>query len=85
MEKIKSKARDIDWMVNETSCLAGDPDAFVKRCDQYQALGADEVVFRLDGTHEEIKRSLSLIGKYVIPRFETPRSVIQNTEYTPVP
>lgn len=85
MEKIRSKARDLDWMVNETSCIAGDPDTFIKRCETYQALGADEVVFRLDGNHEEISRSLSLIGKYVIPRFKTPKTVIQNSEYTPVP
>ena len=31
------------------------------------------------------KRSLALIGKYVIPRFKTPKTVIQNSEYTPVP
>jgi alkanesulfonate monooxygenase SsuD/methylene tetrahydromethanopterin reductase-like flavin-dependent oxidoreductase (luciferase family) len=85
MEKIRNKARDLDWMVNETSCLAGDPDAFIKRCEMYQALGADEVVFRLDGNHEEIQRALALIGKYVIPRFTTPAGVIQNSAYTPVP
>ena len=85
MEKIRSKARDLDWMVNETSCIAGEPDVFIKRCETYKALGADEVVFRLDGNHEEISRAIELIGKYVIPRFKTPSTVIQNSEYTPVP
>ena len=31
---------------------------------------------RLDGTHEQIMRSIKLIGKDVIPKFKTPRSVI---------
>jgi alkanesulfonate monooxygenase SsuD/methylene tetrahydromethanopterin reductase-like flavin-dependent oxidoreductase (luciferase family) len=86
MEKIRSKARDIEWMVNETSCIAGDPDVFLKRCLAYQELGADEVVFRLDGNHEEVMRSLKLIGKYVIPHFATPQSVVRVGDLaSPVP
>jgi alkanesulfonate monooxygenase SsuD/methylene tetrahydromethanopterin reductase-like flavin-dependent oxidoreductase (luciferase family) len=86
MEKIRSKARDIDWMVNETSAIAGEPDVFVKRCQQYKDLGADEVVFRLDGNHEEIMRSIKMIGKYVIPRFKMAASVVAfNDLMSPVP
>lgn len=77
MEKIRSKARDLDWMVNETSCLAGDPEAFIKRFRAYEQLGADEVIMRLDGTHTQIKRSIELIGKYVIPEFKNPTSVVR--------
>jgi alkanesulfonate monooxygenase SsuD/methylene tetrahydromethanopterin reductase-like flavin-dependent oxidoreductase (luciferase family) len=86
METIRAKARDIDWMVNETSCLAGDPDAFLKRCQAYKDLGADEVVFRLDGTHEQVERSLKLIGKHVIPKIKAPRSVVMTGDLpSPVP
>jgi hypothetical protein len=73
-------------MVNETSAIAGEPDVFVKRCQQYKDLGADEVVFRLDGNHEEIMRSIKMIGKYVIPRFKMAASVVAfNDLMSPVP
>ena len=86
MEKIRSKARDIDWMVNETSCLAGEPETFIARCKAYQELGADEIVFRLDGTHEEIMRSIKLIGKYVIPNFKMAASIVKKGALaSPVP
>ena len=56
--------------------LVGDPDVFIERIQRYQEVGADEVIMRLDGTHEQIMRSIKPIGKYVIPTFKTPRSVI---------
>ncbi len=76
LEKLQSKARDFDWMLNETSCIAGDPNDFIKRFKRYQEMGADEIILRLDGTHEEVKRSLTLIGEYVIPQFKTPKTVV---------
>lgn len=86
MEEIRSKARDIDWMIHETSCIAGEPDTFISRCQLYQELGVDEVVFRLDGSHEEIMRAIRLIGKYVMPKFKTPAGVVKKgTLDSPVP
>jgi hypothetical protein len=49
---------------------------FVERFTRYQQLGADEVIMRLDGNHKQIMRSIELIGKYVIPKFKMPRSVV---------
>ena len=76
LEKIHDKARDFDWLRNETSVLVGDPDVFTQRLTRYQQLGADECIMRLDGNHKQIMRSIELIGKYVIPKFKTPRSVV---------
>ena len=76
LEKIRDRSRDLDWLRNETSVLVGDPDVFIERIGRYREVGADEVIMRLDGTHEQIMRSIKLIGKYVIPKFKTPRSVI---------
>jgi len=80
LEKIRAKSRDLDWLVNETSCIASDPDGFIERFKRYEALGANEVILRLDGTHEEIKRTITLIGRYVIPAFKAPKAVITRAQ-----
>lgn len=86
LEKIKDKAADYDWACNETSVLVGDPNTFIERCRKYAALGADEIILRLDGTHEQVMRSIELIGKYVIPVINTPKAVAQMGEMSgPVP
>lgn len=78
LEKLKAKADDMEWLINETSCLAGDPEVIIERVRHYQEMGADEVIMRLDGTHNEIERAIELIGKYVIPQFKTPSTIVRN-------
>lgn len=86
LETIRDKARDYDWLANETSILVGDPDFFVQRIQRYKDMGADEVILRFGGTHEEIKRSIELVGKYVIPKFKNPMMVLgENPMAGPVP
>lgn len=86
LEKIRHRARDYEWLCNETSVLVGDPDFFVERVQRYKDMGADEVIFRLDGNTDQIKRSIELIGKYVIPKFKNPMMVLgENPLAGPVP
>jgi alkanesulfonate monooxygenase SsuD/methylene tetrahydromethanopterin reductase-like flavin-dependent oxidoreductase (luciferase family) len=86
LETIKEKAHDYDWVCNETSVLVGDPNTFIERCRQYQTLGADEIILRLDGNHQQIMRSLDLIGRYVIPAINTPKALVTPSELPgPVP
>ncbi|NHC24328.1 LLM class flavin-dependent oxidoreductase [Nocardioides sp. IC4_145] len=60
---------DLDWLCEESpSVMIGDPDDFVHRIKKLEAMGIDEVLLRIDGVgHENIKRSLELIGHEVIP------------------
>jgi alkanesulfonate monooxygenase SsuD/methylene tetrahydromethanopterin reductase-like flavin-dependent oxidoreductase (luciferase family) len=52
--------------------LIGDPDYIVEGIRKFEAIGADRVMLlgQFGGVpHEDVMRSLELIGKYVIPQF----------------
>jgi hypothetical protein len=52
--------------------MIGTPDDFVQRLRRLEEMGVDEVLMRVDGVpHEDIARSLELIGREVIPRVGT--------------
>ncbi|MGW4729515.1 LLM class flavin-dependent oxidoreductase [Streptomyces shenzhenensis] len=72
LEEIKalvSHRDDLDWLCDwSPSVMIGDPDDFITRIRKLEAMGVDEVLLRIDGVgHENIKRSLELIGHEVIP------------------
>ncbi|AKS30712.1 LLM class flavin-dependent oxidoreductase [Mycolicibacterium goodii] len=60
---------DLDWLCEYTpSVMIGTPDDFIERIRRLEAMGLDEVLLRIDGVgHENIKKSLELIGHEVIP------------------
>lgn len=76
MERVRLRMNDFEWLCNETSVLVGNPDFFIERIKRYHELGVDEIIMRFDGNHEQIKRSIELVGKYVIPHFKTPGSMV---------
>ncbi len=54
------------------------PDQLIEKIKKLEGLGYDEVVMRIDGLgHQKLMKSLELIGKYVIPEFNRPNSVIR--------
>lgn len=59
----------MDYLLSRTpSVMIGTPEDFIERLRDLEARGVDEVQLRIDGlAHEDIKRSLELIGKEVIP------------------
>ncbi len=66
--------------------LVGDPDYFAERIQRYKDMGVDEIILRFDGDHAQIKRSIELVGKYVIPKFKNPMMVLrENPLAGPVP
>jgi alkanesulfonate monooxygenase SsuD/methylene tetrahydromethanopterin reductase-like flavin-dependent oxidoreductase (luciferase family) len=60
---------DMEWLCdNSPSVMIGAPDDFIRRIKQLEALGMDELLLRIDGVgHEQVMRSLELIGHEVIP------------------
>lgn len=60
---------NIDFLLNETpSVMIGTPDDFIKRSRDLEERGVDELLLRIDGVpHEDIMRSIKLIGEEVIP------------------
>ncbi|OBJ67840.1 hypothetical protein A5643_15170 [Mycobacterium sp. 1274756.6] len=63
---------DLDYVMDKTPLVVvGEPDRFIKTIERLQALGFNEVVFRVDGYgHEQNMRSIETLGKYVIPHFK---------------
>jgi alkanesulfonate monooxygenase SsuD/methylene tetrahydromethanopterin reductase-like flavin-dependent oxidoreductase (luciferase family) len=76
MDALASHADDLDFLITETpSVMIGTPQDFVERMQRLEAMGVDEVLMRVDGVaHEDITRSLELIGTEVIPAV-TPAAV----------
>jgi alkanesulfonate monooxygenase SsuD/methylene tetrahydromethanopterin reductase-like flavin-dependent oxidoreductase (luciferase family) len=58
--------------------VVGDPDHVVRKLEQFQKAGVDQVIFfKQSGRipHQTIMRSLRLIGKHVLPHFNPHRTV----------
>lgn len=85
MTSVTDLARDmesVDYLVKESgSVIIGDPDSFIEFAERYEQLGADEIWFRLDSLpHEQLMRSIELIGRYVIPHFRNKLEVVRPPE-----
>jgi alkanesulfonate monooxygenase SsuD/methylene tetrahydromethanopterin reductase-like flavin-dependent oxidoreductase (luciferase family) len=67
----------LDYLAKESaSVLIGSPDTWIETIERARGLGADEVWFRLDSLpHEQIMRSIELIGRHVIPHFKDPEGI----------
>lgn len=74
---------DLEWMNdNLPQVLNGTPDHVIEQVKRVQAMGFDEVIFRIDGNgHRQIMESLEYFGKYVIPEFRNPDDVVQQSTY----
>lgn len=60
------------------SIIVGDPEHCVHQIQRLSEMGADEVILRIDnGSHDEIMSSLEAFGRYVIPYFTNPGSVLR--------
>jgi alkanesulfonate monooxygenase SsuD/methylene tetrahydromethanopterin reductase-like flavin-dependent oxidoreductase (luciferase family) len=77
MRYMVQNAGNMDFLLNETpSVLIGTPDDFIARLRELEERGVDEVVLRIDGMpSEDIKRSLELIGREVIPAVDKTAAV----------
>ena len=73
---------DVDWMLGESgNFIVGDPDECVRQVKMVEALGVDTLIMRIDSLpHDQLLRSIELFGKYVIPRFRAPSTVVRPPE-----
>lgn len=69
LETLIQNQDDLDWLCEYTpSVMIGTPEEFIERLKRLEGMGIDEVLLRIDGVgHENIKKSLELIGREVIP------------------
>ena len=78
MARFLENQANMEFLTRDTpSVMVGTPQDFIDRLRDLEARGIDEVLLRVDGMeHEDIMRSIRLIGEEVIPAFaETPEPV----------
>jgi alkanesulfonate monooxygenase SsuD/methylene tetrahydromethanopterin reductase-like flavin-dependent oxidoreductase (luciferase family) len=80
MEDLVDHKDDIDYLIDHSpTMLIGDPDEVIQRIKQYQDLGFDEVILKIDGYgHEATMRGIEMFGKYVFPEFKNPGAIPDN-------
>ncbi|MFC8669917.1 LLM class flavin-dependent oxidoreductase [Streptomyces sp. NPDC057199] len=82
-ERYNKHGDNLEYLNDSTPMLMiGDPDFFIERCKQLEAMGMDEVVLKIDGYgHSKTMKTIELIGKYVIPEFKSRRGSIPENEF----
>lgn len=73
---------DQNYMLDESAgFIVGDPEACVAQVRRFADMGVDAIAMRIDGLpHKELMKSIELFGKYVIPAFKNPRSVVRKAD-----
>lgn len=69
IEKIKARADDLDYLMELAPYITiGTPDDLIARATLMHSMGADEIIWRLDGMgHEANLASIRMIGEHVLP------------------
>lgn len=63
------------------SFIVGDVETCIRQVQRYVDMGIDALALRIDGMpHKELMKSIELFGKYVIPRFKNPWSVVRASD-----
>ena len=80
-EQIKNTARDRlgmvksrtnDQLIEEGIVIGGSPDTVCRQLERYQKIGVDQIMLMMQVgtiTHDQVMRSLELVGEQVIPKF----------------
>ncbi|MGH8999073.1 MAG: LLM class flavin-dependent oxidoreductase [Acidimicrobiia bacterium] len=65
-------AEQLDYFIDLGAAIVGDPDDVVEQVRRWEATGADQLLMlRGVKTKEQTLRMLDLMGKHVIPKFDT--------------
>jgi len=63
------------------SFIVGDPQTCIRQVQRYVDMGIDAIAMRIDGVpHKELMKSIEMFGKYVIPTFKNPRSIVRKSD-----
>ena len=73
LQRYIDKKVGVDAFDNEDMVLVGTPDDLIKKIETYEQAGVDHILCDVDFgylKHEDVMRSIELIGKYVVPHFK---------------
>lgn len=74
----KFRHRSNDQLIEDGMAIGGNPDSICRSVEKWAEAGLDQMIFLLQAgrtTHDEVLRSIDLIGRHVIPRFATKSAV----------
>ena len=79
LRKREKYVGDLDFLrENSPTYMVGTPDDYIERIEKLAKMGIDEVIFNIDGVgHDKIMQAFELIGRYVIPEFKRPGTVVR--------
>jgi alkanesulfonate monooxygenase SsuD/methylene tetrahydromethanopterin reductase-like flavin-dependent oxidoreductase (luciferase family) len=69
-EKIASRSND--QLIDDAMAIGGSPDTVCRQVERWAEAGLDQLIFMLQAgntRHDQVMRSIELIGEKVIPRF----------------
>ena len=70
VEKIARRSND--ELIEDAMAIGGNPDTVCRQVEKWAAIGLDQMIFMFQAghtTHEQVLRSIELVGEQVIPRF----------------
>jgi alkanesulfonate monooxygenase SsuD/methylene tetrahydromethanopterin reductase-like flavin-dependent oxidoreductase (luciferase family) len=62
-----------DDLIDNGMAIGGNPDTICRTVENWASTGIDQIIFMIQAgntTHEQVMRSIDLIGENVIPRFQ---------------
>jgi alkanesulfonate monooxygenase SsuD/methylene tetrahydromethanopterin reductase-like flavin-dependent oxidoreductase (luciferase family) len=68
----KFRNRSNDELIEDGMAIGGNPDTVSRIVEKWAEAGLDQMIFVLQAgrtTHDEVLRSIDLIGRHIIPRF----------------
>lgn len=78
--QLRNHVNDAEWLRTcGPTVMVGDPQHFIEQIQRMKDLGADEVVFRVEGgTHEERMETIDQLGRYVFPYFTNAQGIVRD-------
>jgi alkanesulfonate monooxygenase SsuD/methylene tetrahydromethanopterin reductase-like flavin-dependent oxidoreductase (luciferase family) len=70
--KAKFRSRTNDQLIEDGMAIGGNPDSICRSVEKWAEAGLDQMIFILQAgrtSHDQVIRSIDLIGEKVIPRF----------------
>ena len=70
--RAKFRSRSNEELIEDGMAIGGNPDTVCRIVEKWADAGLDQMIFVLQAgrtTHEQVMRSIELIGEKVIPRF----------------
>jgi alkanesulfonate monooxygenase SsuD/methylene tetrahydromethanopterin reductase-like flavin-dependent oxidoreductase (luciferase family) len=68
----KIARRSDDELIEDAMAIGGNPDTVCRQVEKWAAAGIDQMIFMFQAghmTHEQVMRSIDLVGDKVLPRF----------------